>query len=83
MELINLQFVILLIKIAVCTISGFLGLALIFRGEESKRTWRDTTCRVMFGFAKAVPYQNFSRFLLIVGLLLLGFSGLTIWFLML
>lgn len=83
MELLNLQFAILLIKVAACAIPGVVGLAFLFRSEEGKRTWRDTTCRVLFGFAKAVPYQKFARFLLICGLLLLTFSATATWFLLL
>lgn len=82
MELLNLQFAILLVKVAICSITGALGVAFIFTGEEKKRTWRDTTCRVLFGFNNAVSYQKFARFLLICGLLLLSLCGLASWFLL-
>lgn len=83
MELLNLQFAILLIKVTLCAIPGVVGLAFIFNSTEGKRAWRDTICRVMFGFPKAVSFQKFARFLMICGLLLLSFSAIASWFLLL
>ena len=45
MELLNLQFAILLIKVTLCAIPGVVGLAFIFNSTEGKRAWRDTICR--------------------------------------
>ena len=83
MELLNLQFAILLIKVSACAIPGVVGLAFLFRNEEGKRAWRDTVCRTLFGFANAMPYKKFAQFLLISGLLLVSMSVLATWFLLL
>ena len=83
MDLLNLQFAILVVKIALCAITAFFGIAFILTGEDNKRTWRDIVCRALFGFSNAIPYKKFARFLLTCGLLLLAFSGLCSWFLFL
>jgi hypothetical protein len=83
MELLNLQFAILVIKLGLCAILGFFGLALLIRNEESKRAWRDSVCRFLFGFNNAVPYKKFARVLTVLGLLLLLTCGTATWFLLL
>ena len=48
MALLNLGFAILLIKITVCVLPGFLGLYLIFSNVDKKRDLRNSLCSKKF-----------------------------------
>lgn len=83
MALLNLSFAILLIKITVCVLPGFLGLYLIASNVDKKRDLRNSLCSKVFGVRNAIPYPSFARTLLVIGTLLLIFSAVAVWFLLL
>ena len=83
MALLNLGFVILLIKITICVLPGALGIFLYVANEDTKRDLRNVICSKLFGVRNAIPYPSFARALLILGTLLLIFSLVSIWFLLL
>ncbi len=83
MQLLNVQFAILLIKVAISVLPGVFGLFLLFRGEEAKRGMRNKFCSRLFGVSNAIAYPKFARMLIIVGVLSLLFCGMVTWFLLL
>lgn len=83
MALLNLEFIILIIKMVICVLPGVLGLFLIASGEETKRSLRNMLCRRLFGVRDAIEYSNFRRFLIVVGVLCILFSLPAIWFILL
>jgi hypothetical protein len=80
MQLLNIKFAILLIKIALCVLPGVLGIFFLVSSEESKRHMRSTVCNKLFGISNAIPFPQFARFLYISGTLLLLFSAVATWF---
>ncbi len=83
MELLNLGFVILCVKIAFCVLPGVAGIYFLSISEEKKRELRNSLCNRIFGVSNAIPLPNFERALLIIGLLGLLFSVAASWFLLL
>ena len=83
MALLNLGFVILLIKITICVLPGVLGIYLLVANEDSKRDLRNKSCSKIFGVRNAIPYPSFKRTMLIIGTLLLIFSIAVTWFILL
>jgi hypothetical protein len=83
MQLLNIQFAILLIKIAFCVLPGVLGIFLIVSNEESKRSMRNSLCSKLFGVSNAIAYPKFAQTLVIIGTLALIVSGFAIWFILL
>ncbi len=83
MELLNLQFVILVVKIAICVLPGILGIFLIATSEESKRAMRNSLCNRVFGVSNAIAYPKFARTLVVVGGLAIVYSLAATWFLLL
>lgn len=83
MQLLNLEFVILLVKIVICVLPGVLGVYFISSTEESKRGLRNTFCNQLFGVSNAIAYPKFARFLNISGTVLLVFSLAATWFVLL
>lgn len=83
MPLLNLQFAILVIKIAICFLPGVIGFYLIICGEESKRNMRNAVCNALFGVSNAIPSKKFARTLYIVGSLGILFSIIASWFILL
>ena len=73
----------LVIKIAICVLPGVLGIYLLGSSEETKRGMRRTLCNALFGISNAIPFPGFARFLFISGSLLLLFSLVSSWFLVL
>ena len=80
MQLLNIGFAILVIKIALCVLPGVLGIFFIASSEETKRHMRSTVCNKLFGISNAIPFPKFARFLYISGTLLLLFSVVATWF---
>ena len=74
MELLNVGFAILLVKIVICAMPGVLGVIFIASSEETKRHMRSTLCNQLFGISNAIPYQKFARFLYISGAILIFIS---------
>ena len=78
MELLNIGFAILLVKVAISVMPGVLGIFFIASSEETKRHMRSTLCNQLFGISNAIAYPKFARFLYISGTILLFISlGLT------
>lgn len=83
MQLLNLSFAILIIKMAICILPGVFGVFMIVSSEERKRELRNNICNKIFGVSNAIPYPNFSRAMLVIGVILLAFSLVASWFLLL
>jgi len=82
MQLLNLSFAILIIKMAICILPGVGGVFMIVTSEESKRELRNTFCSKIFGVSNAIPYPKFARSMLVLGSLLILFSLVASWFLL-
>ncbi|WP_269526957.1 hypothetical protein [Coraliomargarita parva] len=83
MELLNIGFAILLVKIAISVLPGVIGIYLIAAPEEKKRELRNSVCNKLFEVSNAIPYPKFARFLAICGSGLILFSLVASWFLLL
>ena len=83
MELLNISFALLLIKMALCVLPGVLGIFFIVSSEETKRDLRSTLCNKLFGVSNAIPFPKFERFLYISGTILLLLSVVATWFILL
>jgi hypothetical protein len=83
MELLNIGFVFLLIKITICVLPGVFGIYFIVSSNETKRRMRTYLCSRLFGVRDAIPYSKFQRFLFISGALLLLLSVVASWFILL
>lgn len=74
MQLLNISFALLLIKMGLCVLPGVLGIFFIVSSEETKRDLRSTLCNKLFGVSNAIPFPKFERFLYISGTILLLLS---------
>ena len=83
MDLLNLGFAILLIKMAFCVLTGVFGVYFIVSSEEAKREMRNTVCRSLFGGVRTIRFAKFARRLCILGAILLMISVVSSWFLLL
>ena len=83
MQLLNVSFAILLIKMAICILPGVLGIFLIVSSEEKKREFRNLFCNKVFGVRNVIAYPKFERALYIIGGLMVAFTLLATWFLIL
>ena len=82
MELLNAEFIILLVKITICVLPAIFGIYIIALNEESKRRMRNNICNHVFGVTNAIAYPKFSRILFILGGLVILLSLLLSWFLL-
>ena len=80
MELLNISFAILLIKMALCVLPGVLGIFFIVSSEETKRDLRSTLCNKLVGVSTAIPFPKFERCWSISGTILLLLSVVATWF---
>ena len=83
MQLLNIGFAILLIKMAICILPGVFCIYMIVSSEESKRELRNTFCSKIFGVSNAISYPKFTRAMAVLSALLLAFSLGSSWFLLL
>ena len=83
MPLLNIGFAILIIKMLICTLPAVLGILMIVSSEESKREFRNKFCSKVFGMSNAIPYPKFARTMALFGSLMLVFSLVSTWFLVL
>ena len=83
MDLLNIGFAILLVKMTICTLPGVLGIFCIASSEYTKRAIRSTVCNQLFGVSNAILYPKFARFLSIAGTVLIFFSVIATWFVLL
>lgn len=81
MELLNLSFLFLLLKVGLCTVLGVLAIIFIFGKERMKRRLRDRVCFYLFGFHKAIVFKEFNRVLKIFGISFALLDGLFFWIL--
>ncbi|MFP4157534.1 MAG: hypothetical protein ACLFU4_07950 [Opitutales bacterium] len=81
MELANIGFVLLCIKLAIGVIPFALGIFFIATEEEKKRAMRAWLCNRLFGVSNAIPYPNFARTLTVAGILMMLFGLVATWFL--
>jgi hypothetical protein len=83
MELVNIGFAILIIKIALSVVPVILGFYLIFCSIDQKREIKRAVCRILFESGSVFTTEAFSKFLVVIGLLMVIFGGLFAWFLLL
>lgn len=83
MQLLNIEFLKLVVKIAICVLPGVIGIVILASSEEKKREIRNMVCNRLFGVSNAIQYPEFARFLMIVAIATLLFSGVASWFLLL
>lgn len=83
MELINLSFAILLVKLSMSVLPVVLGSYLLLAPEEVKREIRGFICRSLFSVNNAIPMRDFKRILYWVGGLGVLFGLVAGWFLVL
>ena len=83
MDLFNLGFAILLVKMTICVLPGVLGIFFIASSEDTKRSVRSNVCNQLFGVSNAIPFPKFARFLNIAGTLIIFLSLIATWFILL
>lgn len=83
MELLSVGFVKMLIKVAVCFLPGVVGIYIMSASEELKRKWRNEISGKLFGVSNAIAFSRFSTALVAISVLLLVFSLLASWLLLL
>ncbi len=67
MELLNLSFAILIIKLSISVLPIVLGSYIMLAPEEIKRDMRGFICRSLFNVNNAIPMRDFNRILYWVG----------------
>ena len=80
MELFDIAFAILILKITLVVLPGAFGIFLIVSSKHAKRKIRDQFCYQLFGFRSAIRFHRFAFFLYCLGTFLLLFSMTVSWF---
>jgi glucan phosphoethanolaminetransferase (alkaline phosphatase superfamily) len=83
MELLEIGFALLLIKMAFCVFTGVFGVYFLVSSEGAKREMRNAVCRALFGSLNAIRFAEFARRLRILGAILVIVSVVSSWFLLL
>ncbi|CAI8287452.1 MAG: Uncharacterised protein [Opitutia bacterium UBA7350] len=83
MELLNISFAILLVKLCISVLPIVGGCYLLFATDEAKREMRTFVCRSLFNINNAIPMRDFNHLLRWVGGLVVFFGLLAGWFLVL
>ena len=83
MELANIGFALLCIKLGIGVVPIALGIFLIAADEEKKRAMRSWFCSRLFGVSNAIVYPKFARALFAAGAGLILFGLAAAWFLVL
>lgn len=83
MALLNIQFLILIIKVAICVLPGVLAIFLLASNEESRRSMRNAFCSKVFGVSNAILFPKFERTLIILSCMTIVYSLVATWFLLL
>ncbi len=83
MELLNLGYAILLIKLSISVLSIVAGCYLLVASDDVKRDMRSSICRALFNVNNAIPMNDFRRILNWVGSLGVAFGLIASWFLVL
>ena len=81
MELLNISFGILLIKLTVSVLPLTLSIYILLSSEETKREIRSVVCRALFNINNAIPMRSFNRIIFWVGGLGVLFGLVSGWFL--
>ena len=79
MELLNISFAILILKITFCVLPGVFGIFLIVSSKDTKRRMRSKVCTRLFGVRDAIRTHKFTRILYALGALSIVFSILVSW----
>ena len=61
MQLLNIGFAILVIKVTICILPGVLGIFMLTSSEEKKREIRNSICSRAFGVSNAIAMPKFTR----------------------
>jgi len=83
MDLLSLQFIILIVKMVVSVLPGILAVALLASSEENLRSIRNTICNKIFGISNVIELHRFKRFVVIVSTVAILYSLTAAWFLLL
>ncbi|MGC6456715.1 MAG: hypothetical protein ACON39_01275 [Coraliomargaritaceae bacterium] len=83
MEILNISFAILLIKLLFCVLPGVGGIYLLSADHEKMRSLRAWICKQLFGVSNAFEYKKFARFIRTIAVLLITFSAVVTWFVLL
>lgn len=83
MELLNISFALLVVKISLCILPGVGGVLLVVSSEDFKREMRNRFCTWLFGVSNAIPSSKFATALTVIGVILLLLSLAASWFLLL
>jgi hypothetical protein len=83
MEILNISFAILLIKLVCCVLPGVGGIYLLSADRDRMRSLRAWICNQLFGVSNAFEYNKFARFIRTIGVLLVMFSLVATWFVLL
>jgi hypothetical protein len=83
MELLNIGFAKLLIKLIISVMPFVIGIVILCLSEDSKRGLRDSFCRAAFGSSGVISYAKFSRTLSILAVFSILIGLVLIWFLVL
>ena len=83
MQLFDIGFAIHIVKVLICTLPAVLGIIIIFSSKERKHEFRNKFCRQIFGISNAIPHSKFTRAMAVLGILMLLFSLVSTWFLLL
>lgn len=67
MELLNLSFAILILKLSFSVLPIVLGCYLLLASDEVKREIRSFICRSLFNVNNAIPMRDFKRILYWIG----------------
>lgn len=81
MDLLNISFAILIIKIMIGAVPLVGGITYFCIDEDAKREFRNSVCNSMFGVPHAVPFMKFNRFMTVLSLLGIVFGLLVLWLL--
>lgn len=83
MDLLNVGFALLIVKLAVSVLLIIGGVSYLVMQTEAKRTFRNKVCRMFFDSSRAVRFDKFDRIMQassVAGILLGGLIG---WFMVL
>jgi hypothetical protein len=83
MEILNISFALLLIKLMCCVLPGVGGVYLLSANRETMRSLRSWICNQLFGVSNAFEYHKFARFMRMIGMVLVVFSLVASWFILL
>ena len=83
MEILNISFAILLTKLVCCVLPGVGGIYLLSANRERMRSMRAWICKQLFGVSNAFEYNKFVRFIRSIAVVLIAFSAVVTWFVLL